>query len=277
MKHAILIIVLAIVSLTGSARNTNPDYQPYKFGGKEFQHAHGLNLYDFHARQYDPATGLFTSMDPLCEKYYHISPYAYCMGNPVNAVDPDGRSTWTKVLKATLKIGKQAFKSGGKALWEGATYANAVSGLVDDFNTLTDHEESRTNRIWAGVSLASEILPVSVGDVKDVRKVSHEIRLRAVPNEGRAKPHGGKIHNERIDEFIRNLKKDLDVDEIRKNQRQVDIDGNTIGRNRPDVQFNKSGKHHNVEFDRNIKSSEKHRMDIETNDPYSINEYYLIK
>ena len=92
MKHAILIIVLAIVSLTGSARNTNPDYQSYKYGGKEFQHAHGLDLYDFLARQYDPATGLFTSMDPLCEKYYHISPYAYCAGNPVNAVDPDGKN-----------------------------------------------------------------------------------------------------------------------------------------------------------------------------------------
>ena len=55
------------------------------------QHAHGLDLCDFLARQYDPATGLFTTMDPLCEKYYHISPYAYCAGNPVNAVDPDGK------------------------------------------------------------------------------------------------------------------------------------------------------------------------------------------
>ena len=73
--------------------NTEPGLQPYKFGGKEFQHTHGLDLYDFHARQYDPATGLFTTMDPLCEKYYHLSPYAYCMGNPVNTIDPDGRDT----------------------------------------------------------------------------------------------------------------------------------------------------------------------------------------
>ncbi len=29
-------------------------------------------------------------MDPLAEKYYSISPYAYCAGNPVNLVDPDG-------------------------------------------------------------------------------------------------------------------------------------------------------------------------------------------
>lgn len=30
-------------------------------------------------------------MDPLCEKYYSVSPYAYCAGNPVNRVDLDGR------------------------------------------------------------------------------------------------------------------------------------------------------------------------------------------
>ncbi len=30
-------------------------------------------------------------MDPLCEKYYSISPYAWCGNNTVNAVDPDGR------------------------------------------------------------------------------------------------------------------------------------------------------------------------------------------
>ena len=33
-------------------------------------------------------------IDPLCEKYPWISPYAYCNNNPVNAIDPDGRSTY---------------------------------------------------------------------------------------------------------------------------------------------------------------------------------------
>ena len=31
-----------------------------------------------------------TSTDPLAEAYYHVSPYAYCAGNPVSFVDPDG-------------------------------------------------------------------------------------------------------------------------------------------------------------------------------------------
>lgn len=34
------------------------------------------------------------SIDPLCEKYYWISPYAFCLNNPVNYIDPDGREVW---------------------------------------------------------------------------------------------------------------------------------------------------------------------------------------
>ena len=65
--------------------------QRYKYNGKELDRMHGLNLYDYGARQYDAAAILFTSMDSKCENYYHISPYVYCMGNSVNAIDSDGR------------------------------------------------------------------------------------------------------------------------------------------------------------------------------------------
>lgn len=34
------------------------------------------------------------SIDPLCEKYYWISPYAYCAGNPVRYIDIKGQ--WIK-------------------------------------------------------------------------------------------------------------------------------------------------------------------------------------
>jgi RHS repeat-associated protein len=60
----------------------------------ELDMEHGLMQYDFVARQHDPAIGRFLSIDPLCEKYYWISPYAYCMNNPVRYIDPDGRDIW---------------------------------------------------------------------------------------------------------------------------------------------------------------------------------------
>lgn len=34
------------------------------------------------------------SIDPHCEKYYSISPYAYCMNNPVRFVDPNGKDSY---------------------------------------------------------------------------------------------------------------------------------------------------------------------------------------
>lgn len=65
--------------------------QPYGFGGKERQRLGRAASYDFLARQYDPVLCRFTTMDPLAEKYYRVSPYAYCAGDPVNRVDPDGK------------------------------------------------------------------------------------------------------------------------------------------------------------------------------------------
>ena len=69
-----------------------PEEQPYKYGGKEFIELHGYDSYDFDSRMYYPALCRFMTMDPLCEKYYSISPYAYCNNNPVKYVDPDGES-----------------------------------------------------------------------------------------------------------------------------------------------------------------------------------------
>ena len=40
----------------------------------------------------EDAKAMFTTMDPLCEKYYHVSPYAYCLNNPIKFIDPDGQN-----------------------------------------------------------------------------------------------------------------------------------------------------------------------------------------
>ena len=49
----------------------------------------GRNYY--HARYYDPRTSVWQSVDPLAEKYAGVSPFAYCLNNPIKYVDPDGR------------------------------------------------------------------------------------------------------------------------------------------------------------------------------------------
>lgn len=68
----------------------NPDKQQYNYNSKELDRMHGLNTYDYGARQHDPILGRWDRIDSLCEKYYSTSPYAYCMNNPVRFIDPDG-------------------------------------------------------------------------------------------------------------------------------------------------------------------------------------------
>lgn len=65
------------------------DKQPYKYNGKEEDKS--LKMYDYSARYYD-GNGLpkFSTMDPMAEKYYSISPYAYCANNPLKFIDLTG-------------------------------------------------------------------------------------------------------------------------------------------------------------------------------------------
>lgn len=66
------------------------DFQPYKYNGKEFDMMHGLNTYDYGARQYNPIVPTWDRIDPLCEYFGYMSPYNYCLDNPVNTTDQDG-------------------------------------------------------------------------------------------------------------------------------------------------------------------------------------------
>jgi RHS repeat-associated protein len=68
----------------------NPYQQNHKYKGKEFDTTHGLNTYDYGARQYNSLVGRLDRMDPQCEKYYSVCPYAYCRNNPIIRIDVDG-------------------------------------------------------------------------------------------------------------------------------------------------------------------------------------------
>jgi hypothetical protein len=65
--------------------------QPYRHTGHEMQGMHGLNWIDNLARFRTVSDGGgLPTVDPLAEKYYSISPYVYCAGNPIYYIDPDG-------------------------------------------------------------------------------------------------------------------------------------------------------------------------------------------
>lgn len=71
--------------------------QRYMYNGKELDRMYGLDLYDYHKRMQDPALGRFTTIDPMAEKYYNISPYAYCGNNPITRIDVNGKE-WDYVV-----------------------------------------------------------------------------------------------------------------------------------------------------------------------------------
>src|ERR1035437_2122789 len=39
-------------------------------------------------------TTRFLTVDPMAEKYFQLSPYAYCANNPLLFVDPNGEEIW---------------------------------------------------------------------------------------------------------------------------------------------------------------------------------------
>ena len=70
-------------------------FPKYSFNAKELDEETGMFYYE--ARYYAPP--VFTSRDAMFEKYFWMSPYAYCANNPVKYVDPSGmemEETWVK-------------------------------------------------------------------------------------------------------------------------------------------------------------------------------------
>ena len=100
--------------------------QPYRFLGNELYTSNSLGLYDFSARMYDPALGRFLSVDPMAEGYRHLSPYAYCAGNPVVYADKDGQVIGRVVVGAVVG----AAINGGIALLSGESGRDVLGAVA---------------------------------------------------------------------------------------------------------------------------------------------------
>jgi RHS repeat-associated protein len=82
----------------------------WSFNGKEEQTIRDLGWLDFSARMYaNCEVPLFTTQDPLQEKFYSWSSYSYCMGNPVNFVDPNGKFPVVIAIPWVIALAKAAF------------------------------------------------------------------------------------------------------------------------------------------------------------------------
>ena len=67
----------------------------YRYNGKENQDFVNVPYLDYGARMYDPRFSVrWNGPDLLAEKYDSISPYIFCIGNPVKNIDYNGKDVY---------------------------------------------------------------------------------------------------------------------------------------------------------------------------------------
>jgi uncharacterized protein RhaS with RHS repeats len=70
-------------------------------------------MYDYGARNYDPALGRWMNIDPLAEKYLNLTLYNYVANNPIVNIDPNGKDiifiTGKGIMSEILDITKVIF------------------------------------------------------------------------------------------------------------------------------------------------------------------------
>ena len=134
-----------VINSSGTVAETNHYYpfgslfastsvQPYKYNGKELDAKKGLNWYDYGARHYDAALGRWFVVDPLAEKMYNWSPYAYCYNNPIKYVDENGELLWlvAATVGALVDYGFQVIQNAtdGQSLVQSLTNVDTKSIML---------------------------------------------------------------------------------------------------------------------------------------------------
>ena len=239
----------------------------FKFTGKERD---AETDYDyFGARYYASICPSFISVDPLADNYPNLNPYAYCAWNPIKYVDPDGNWIETAWDFANLVMDVNS-------LTDNIKNGNIGDAIVDAAGLILDVAATIIPGVPGGAGTAIKTTRAA-GQVVDVVNKSRKVnQIAPRPNNGIAKPHGGIKHNSSIDKEVDNIRKQGGKN-IRKNQVQVDVNGNRVGNNRPDIQYDINGEHHNIEFDTKEINSNKHNETIRNNDPNSQVHLHIIE
>jgi len=124
-------------SLTGgdSAQTVTDPTNRWRFSGKEDQTflSTGIAYNDFGARLHDPRTGRWLAVDPMAQKYYGMTVYGYCGGDPVTRVDTDGRIWETVWDIANVVMDAESLVSNVKSGNVGAAIVDGVGLLADVF------------------------------------------------------------------------------------------------------------------------------------------------
>ena len=146
----------------------------WHFSGKESQSFLYANipLLDFGARMYNPTIARWTTSDPMSEKYYGISPYVYCLGNPISIIDPNGMDIWTMDEKGNVVWVKESddhrlYYVNNNGVWSDDYVSVSDRSILDD---LTKTEA----KVYGGAKVSSHTSKTGINDIFKVFKFASD-------------------------------------------------------------------------------------------------------
>ena len=184
--------------------------QRYKYNGKELDKMNGLNWYDYGARHYDAAIVRWGTIDPLAEKYYSISPYAYCGNNPMKYVDLRGDSLTLAGSASDAQATANTYNTGLGGCYTVTTDANGKMSISPvagtDPNNMTAEQKAyyeSLNKVISGTDGMTTINVVNgtsvvIGDV--IAKTIDIGDIQALGN-GKDINQGSALLHETIEQY----------------------------------------------------------------------------
>ena len=171
-QHAAEPAVAPVATATSEASTSSPNR--WLFSGKESQSFLYANipLLDFGARMYNPTIARWTTSDPMSEKYYGISPYVYCLGNPISIIDPNGMDIWTMDEKGNVVWVKESddhrlYYVNNNGVWSDDYVSVSDRSILDD---LTKTEA----KVYGGAKVSSHTSKSGINDIFKVFKFASD-------------------------------------------------------------------------------------------------------
>ena len=172
------------------------------FTGQEDQSLDfGTPYTDFGARQYSPGLERWLVPDPLSEKYYGISPYAYCASNPISVIDDGGRDLVlvgkgnssvtfkTDMIDMSVNISRLGVDWKGNYSFEGNRLLGVALDVAGVFDPTPTSDLANASLQWSegrhvdAVVSALGTIPYA-GDLAKLTRVGKDIRIISDAVEG---------------------------------------------------------------------------------------------